>query len=258
MKYIDSHCHYLSGRFNKDRYGIIEKLLNSDLEYLIECGTNTKSNIEVLKLCEKYSNIFGVIGYFPLDVQELEDSKIFNNFLTLLKHNKVLGLGEIGLDYHHKGDISLQKKWFVEQLKIAKRFNLPVCIHSREAEKDTLAILKNNGKYKGVIHCYSYGVKTMKELLKLGYYFGIGGTCTYNQNRELRAAIQAMPLDRIVLETDAPYLSPIQVKRSRNDSFNIKYVIFEISQIKGISEKEIIVQTNRNIKDLYSKINMYP
>lgn len=118
-------------------------------------------------------------------------------------------------------------------------------------------ILKNNGKYKGVIHCYSYGVKTMKELVKLGYYFGIGGTCTYSQNNELRAAIQSMPLDRIVLETDAPYLSPIQVKRNRNDSSNIKYVISEISKIKGVSEKNIISQTNENIKSLYLKINHF-
>lgn len=257
MKFIDSHCHYLSGRFSKDRYDIIGNLLNTDLKYLIECGTNTKSNIDVLKLCEKYSDIYGVIGYFPLNVQELENNKILNNFCNLLTHDKVLGLGEIGLDYYHKGDIELQKKWFIEQLKIAKQFDLPVCIHSRDAEKDTLNILKNNGKYKGVMHCYSYGIKTMKELVKLGYYFGIGGTCTYSQNKELRAAIQSMPLDRIVLETDAPYLSPIQVKRSRNDSSNIKYVISEISKIKGVSEKNIISQTNENIKSLYPKINNF-
>lgn len=116
MKFIDSHCHYLSGRFSKDRYDIIENLLNTDLKYLIECGTNTKSNIDVLKLCEKYSDIYGVIGYFPLDVQELENNKILNNFCNLLTHDKVLGLGEIGLDYYHKGDIELQKKWFKEMV----------------------------------------------------------------------------------------------------------------------------------------------
>ena len=138
MKYIDSHAHYLSGRFAKDRDILLNNLLKNDLEYIIECGTNTKSNQQVIELCKKYKNIYGVIGYFPMDVQELENAQVREKFIEQLKNDKVLAIGEIGLDYYHKGDKELQKKWFKEQLKIAKSLNLPVCIHSRDAEEDTL------------------------------------------------------------------------------------------------------------------------
>lgn len=254
MKYIDSHAHYLSGRFAKDRDILLNNLLKNDLEYIIECGTNTKSNQQVIELCKKYKNIYGVIGYFPMDVQELENAQVREKFIEQLKNDKVLAIGEIGLDYYHKGDKELQKKWFKEQLKIAKSLNLPVCIHSRDAEEDTLSILRNNGKMNGVIHCYSYGVKTMKELLKLGYYFGVGGTCTYLSNKDLREAIRQMPLERIVLETDCPYLSPNIVRKERNNSENIKYVISELSELKKVSKNEIIEQTNKNVKVVYSKL----
>lgn len=252
MKYIDSHAHYLSRQFNKDRNELLNHLFDTDLEYIIECGTNTASNTSVIELCSKFDKIYGVIGFFPLDVAELEDKKKLDLFKQQLKEKKIVGIGEIGLDYYHKGDSSLQKKWFINQLKLAKEVNLPVCIHSRDAEIDTLNILKNNGQMKGVIHCYSYGVKTMKALLKLGYYFGVGGTSTYKSNVELREAIKEMPLDRILLETDAPYLSPQEVRKGRNDSSNIKYVIEELSRLKKISKEEIINQTNNNVKKLYN------
>ena len=137
---------------------------------------------------------------------------------------------------------------------MAKSLNLPVCIHSRDAEEDTLSILKNNGKMSGVIHCYSYGVKTMKELVKLGYYFGVGGTCTYLNNKDLREAIRQMPLDRIVLETDCPYLTPQPVRGQRNDSSYIKYVIEEIAKLKNTNIENVVNQTNNNVKTVYKKI----
>ena len=143
-----------------------------------------------------------------------------------LEHPKILAIGEIGLDYFHdEQGKELQKEMFRKQLELAKELDLPVCIHSRDAEVDTLEVLKEFGKYKGVIHCYAYGKETMKELTDLGYYFGVGGTSTYPRNEQLRAAVRRMPLDRIVLETDCPYLSPQAVRGKRNDSSNIKYVI---------------------------------
>lgn len=253
MKYIDSHAHYLSYKFRRDRDSLVYKLLKNDVELLIECGTDTKSNLSVLELCKKFKNMYAVIGYFPTSVSELDDIFVLNQFKGMLENEKVIGLGEIGLDYHHKGDKKMQADWFKEQLKIAKEFNLPVCIHSREAEDDTLKILSDFGSYRGVVHCYSYGVESMHELLDLGYYFGIGGTCTYKNNVGLREAIKEMPLNRILLETDAPYLSPQEVRGKRNDSRNIKYVISELSKLKGVSEEKIIKQTNQNVYDLYFK-----
>lgn len=254
MGYIDSHAHYTSGRFNRDRAEVLKKVFENGVDKVIECGTNTQYINKVLKLANEYDNIYTVIGYFPTDTPELELPGIFENYVSLLDNKKVLGIGEIGLDYYHKSDIEIQKKWFIKQLKLAKDMGLPVCIHSREAEQDTLNILKNNGKTVGVIHCYSYGYKTMKELLKLGYYFGVGGTSTYLKNNLTREAIKAMPLDRILLETDAPYLTPEPYRRDRNDSTYIKFVIKELAKLKGVSEDEIIKKTNDNVEKVYPKI----
>lgn len=256
MKYVDSHAHYYSRQFNKDRIELLKRLFETDVKAIVECGTNIWSNAKVIKEAENNENIYAVIGFFPTDVQELEQKGTLENLVNQLQYPKVLGLGEIGLDYYHKGDVALQRKWFIEQLKLAKKLNVPICIHSRDAEQDTLNILKNNGKMNGVIHCYAYGVKTMRELVKLGYYFGVGGTFTYTANKDLREAIKEMPLDRIVLETDSPFLSPQVVRRSRNDSSNIKYVIEELSKIKKVSKEEIIKITNKNVCAVYPKLKI--
>lgn len=254
MKYIDTHAHYNHRFFNSDRQKIISKNLSENTEYIIECGTDEKFNDKVLQLINEHKNMFGTIGFFPTNTNELEDENVKEKFISQLSHKKIVGIGEIGLDYYHKGNPAQQKKWFVEQLKIAKRFGLPVCIHSRNAEKDTLDILKNNGQMTGVIHCYSYGVKTMQELVKLGYYFGVGGTCTYANNIAVRDAIRKMPIERIVLETDCPYLTPTNAFGNRNDSSNIKHVVNEIAKLKKMSPEEVIRITNENVKRLYPKM----
>lgn len=254
MQYIDTHSHYIHRLFNGDRDALIKSLLETDLEYIVECGTDTNSNKRVIDLTNKYDNVYGVIGFFPTSTEQLEDKNVFDAFVKQLSHDKIIGIGEIGLDYYHKNNPPQQKKWFIEQLKLAKKIGLPVCIHSRDAEKDTIDILKNNGQMNGVIHCYAYGVKTMQELVKFGYYFGIGGTCTYKNNVELRDAIRKMPLERIVLETDCPFLTPDAVRRQRNDSGKIKYVIEEIAKLKGVSVDEVIRITNENVRKLYPKM----
>lgn len=254
MQYIDTHSHYGHRLFNGDRDALIKSLLSTNLQYIIECGTDVISNKKVIGLTEQYENVYGVIGFFPTNSAQLASKTIYENFVSQLNLDKIIGLGEIGLDYYHRGNPAEQKKWFIEQLKLARRLNLPVCIHSRDAEQDTLSILKNHGKNLGVIHCYAYGVKTMKELMNLGYYFGVGGTCTYKNNTELRNAIKEMPLDRIVLETDCPFLTPDAVRRERNDSSKLLYVIKEIAKLKGIPEEDVIQATNENVKRLYPKM----
>lgn len=255
MKYIDSHAHYLSRRFMSDRNEVLKKLFNSDVEYIIECGTNTNSNKRVLDLCHKWDKIYGVIGYFPTDVWELKNIATWETLKEQLKDPKILAIGEIGLDYYHdeKGK-EFQKEMFKKQLELAKELDLPVCIHSRDAEDDTLAILREFGPYKGVIHCFAYGKEAMRELVELGYYFGVGGTSTYPRNEQLRAAVRRMPLDRIVLETDCPYLAPQAVRGKRNDSSYIKFVIEEIASLKGVSIEDVVKQTNQNVKTVYQKL----
>lgn len=254
MSFTDTHTHYLHRQYNKDRDELIARLLNTGVDNIIECGTNTWSNEEALKLAKKFDNMYVTIGYFPVDTKELEED---NSLIEKLEkqiidnRDKVVGIGEIGLDYYHRGDPMIQKKWFIQQLKLAKKLRLPICIHSREAEDDTLRILSRLGKYKGAIHCFAYGSEAMEELAELGYYFGIGGTCTYRNNVDLRNAIKAMPLDRIVLETDCPFLTPLCYGRQRNDSSRIDGVIAEIAKLKKITEKEVIDASKENVKKLY-------
>lgn len=253
-KYVDSHAHYTSFKFDGDRDVVLNLLFETFTDKIIECGTNSSTNKAVLALCGRYKNMYATIGYFPLSVGALEDSRAWEDFLKLLEHPKVVGIGEIGLDRYHPGNMNLQKKWFVKQLELAREMNLPVCIHSRDAEEETLQILLDHGKTTGVIHCYSYGTKTMEKLVELGYYFGVGGTSTYRKNVELREAIKQMPLERIVLETDAPYLSPEGIRKQRNDSSNIGIVIDEIAQLKNLSFERIIAQTNKNVRALYPRL----
>lgn len=255
MKFSDSHAHYMSKRFDKDRDALLNKLFAENLEYIIECGTSTFWNKKVIELCEKHENVYGVIGYCPVDINDLKSEKTWDLFKEQLTHKKVLGIGEIGLDYHHSPDTKNEQiLYFKKQLDLAYELNLPICIHSREAELDTLKVLKEAKNRHGVIHCYAYGVETMKELVNLGYYFGVGGTCTYKQNIDLREAVKKMPLERIVLETDAPYLTPNPLK-GRNDSSLIKNVIKEISVLKDVPEETVINQTNKNLKILYPKLD---
>ena len=175
-----------------------------------------------------------------------------------LKHvsgeKKVVAIGEIGLDYYWKEpDPEIQKHWFVRQLQLAREVKLPVIIHSRDAAQDTLDIMKAEkaGEIGGVIHCFSYGTEMAREYLNMGFYLGIGGVVTFNNGRKLKEVVEYMPLDRIVLETDCPYLSPVPNRGKRNSSLNLPYVAEAIGQIKGISPEEVIKITNQNARNLY-------
>lgn len=267
-KWIDTHAHYGHKRFGKAHDEILREIPNC-VEKIIQVGTNTKSNAQTIRLTSQYDYMYGMIGYFPTDTWELESQyckEAEENWIALarrLTHEKNAGVGEIGLDYNWnclangvKGDTAreIQKKWFRNQLNLAKRMNLPVSIHSRDAEADTLAIFDEYESISGVIHCFSYGLSAAQKALDKGLYLGIGGTSTYPSNRELREVIKMAPLDRLLLETDAPYLSPQQVRKEVNTSANIKYVIENIAELKGCSLDEVIVQTNRNAYELFFKL----
>lgn len=285
MKFIDTHAHYNHSKF-KNR----DKLLNNlrtNLKYIINLGTNMKNNTETLQIISLYDYIWGMIGFFPTDTWQLEselcpndvDMFVFNakdNWICFehqLKNQKLVGIGEIGLDYHwdftgpmnlktkigNHGEKKLvgeeareiQKKWFRKQIDLAKELDLPVSMHSRDAEEDTLKIFSDYDSINGVMHCFSYGMKSAEVYLKKGLYLGIGGTSTYPSNKELREVIKETPLDRLLLETDAPYLSPQPVRREINNSSYITYVIDNIVEIKGISREKVIQVTNDNAISLF-------
>jgi TatD DNase family protein len=168
---------------------------------------------------------------------------------------KVVAIGEIGLDYYwDEPDKEIQKKWFLRQLALARKVKKPVIIHSREAALDTLTLMKEAGAadIPGVIHCYSYSKETAREFLEMGYYFGIGGVLTFKNAKKLKEAVSYLPMDRILLETDCPYLSPEPNRGKRNSSLNIPYVVAQLAQIKGISEEEVVHAATENTERLFS------
>ena len=260
-KWIDTHAHYGHRRFNKSYANVLDEMRDY-VELIIQIGTNTASNLQALQLVSLYDYVYGMLGYFPTDTWELEPKLCKDaeaNWIVLQKqltNDKIVGIGEIGLDYNWDkvgnvyGDDArkIQQKWFRNQLDLAKELDLPVSIHSRDAEFDTLRIFKEYEKISGVIHCFSYGKNAAKIALDKGLYLGIGGTSTYPANKELREVIKLCPLDRLLLETDAPYLAPQPVRREVNTSANIKYVIENIAQIKRISIEEVIEETNKNAR----------
>ena len=278
LRWIDTHAHYNTKQFNKNKKSLLKELENS-CKYIINLGTNMQSNTETLALISSYDYIYGMIGFFPTDVWQLEenfcskdvDTFVFNakDNLNVFEHQllnqKLVGIGEIGLDYHWdcigdsrkktycKGEDAriIQQKWFKYQLDLAKEKGLPVSMHSRDAEEDTIKVFNEYNEIKGVMHCFSYGMKSADIYLNKGLYLGIGGTSTYPNNKELREVIKNVPLDRLLLETDAPYLSPQQVRRQVNDSRNITYIIDNIANIKNISREDVIIQTNKNAIELF-------
>lgn len=268
LRFIDTHAHYNSRQFKKN----LDKLvfsLEEDLLYIITLGTSVKTNKDTLDLIKKYDYFYGMVGFFPNEVYEIDEDlcqngkKNLEEFKNQLINDKIVGLGEIGIDYHWdcvgergreiRGQKAreIQEKWFRYQIDLAKEFNLPTSMHSRDAEEDTLRIFNDYSILNGVMHCFSYGLKSADIYLNKGLYLGIGGTSTYPSNKELREVIKMCPIDRILLETDAPYLSPQKVRREVNTSYNIKYVIENIADIKGISIEDVILKTNENAKRLF-------
>lgn len=264
QKWIDTHAHYNHGKFKKNEQ-LILKQQEEFASKIINVGTNTKSNLETLRLLSLHDFVYGIIGYFPTDVYELEPSlctEAESNWLVLSKqltNPKVVGVGEIGLDYNWNkvglvmGEDArkIQQKWFRNQIDLAKEHKLPVSIHSRDAANDTMRIFDEYSDIAGVIHCFSYDKNFAQRALNKGLYLGIGGTSTYPSNKIVKEAIAYCPLDRLLLETDAPYLSPQPVRREINKSEYILYVTENIADIKKISVEQVIEQTNKNAEKCF-------
>ena len=250
---FDTHAHYDDEAFQEDRDELLNSLSTHGIEAVVNVGASIQTTKNTLELMKKYPFVYGAVGVHPSETEKLND-----NLMDWLKHvsgeKKVVAIGEIGLDYYWKEpDPEIQKHWFVRQLQLAREVKLPVIIHSRDAAQDTLDIMKAEkaGEIGGVIHCFSYGTEMAREYLNMGFYLGIGGVVTFNNGRKLKEVVEYMPLDRIVLETDCPYLSPVPNRGKRNSSLNLPYVAEAIGQIKGISPEEVIKITNQNARNLY-------
>ena len=256
MKFFDSHAHLDDEKFNDDREEIIEKIHKSEIEKFVSVGYNIESSKKAIELSKKYQFIYSTCGISPNDIPQTEEElwKKLEKITSLVKKsNKVVAIGEIGLDYYwNKENKDLQKKAFIEQIKIANRENLPIVIHTREAVMDTLDILKQNPVHKnGIFHCCPLNRELVKEGLKLGFYISFAGPITFKNSKNASEIIKMVPNNRILIETDSPYLSPEPLRGKRNDPRNVKYMAKKIAEVKEIPLEEIAKITYQNAEDIF-------
>jgi len=250
---FETHAHYDDEAFDEDRESLLAQLGSAGIERVVNIGASIESCKTTLELMEKYPFMYGALGVHPSETAELTEE----SFAWLEKqcnHAKCVAVGEIGLDYYWpEPDRETQKKWFVRQLQLAKKVGLPVVIHSRDAAQDTVEIMKEQHAEEigGVVHCFSYTKETAEIFLKMGFYIGIGGVVTFKNAKKLKEAVEHIPLERIVIETDCPYLAPEPNRGKRNSSLNLPYVIDEIARIKQVDRETVERVTWENGERLY-------
>lgn len=249
--FIDTHCH-ISDEYYDDIDTVILENEQAGIEKIIVCGCDKEEIKTTINYINKYSNLFATIGYHPAEASKITDSDISNLEKLICSNKKIVGIGEIGLDYHYgKEDVLIQQEVFRKQLSLAEKLHLPVVIHSRDATNDTINILKEY-KVTGVIHCFSGSLETANIYISMGYKLGIGGVVTF-KNTNLVNVIDNISLDNIVLETDSPYLAPVPYRGKTNSSKYIPIIAEKLASIKSISlEKvsEITLKNTYNIFDL--------
>ncbi|MDD6170229.1 MAG: TatD family hydrolase [Lachnospiraceae bacterium] len=254
-KIFETHAHYEDVKFDSDREALLASLPKQNIEYVINVGSNLETTKRSIELAKQYDYIFAAVGVHPSDVEELDESS-YDVLEKAAKFEKTVAIGEIGLDYYWDKELGVQEKqreWFKRQMLLAKEHNLPVIIHSRDAAEDTMRVMKEvkAEEIPGVIHCYSYSVEMAKEFIKMGYYIGIGGVVTFKNAKKLKEVAAEIPLERILLETDCPYMAPEPHRGERNSSLYIPYVVEKLAEIRNISKEEIISTTNQNARKLF-------
>ncbi|MDD6035779.1 MAG: TatD family hydrolase [Lachnospiraceae bacterium] len=253
---FDTHAHYDDEAFDEDRDAVLGSLADGGVGLVVNICASKESLRKTEELTKKYPFMYGAVGIHPDYVGEL-DSGIMDELSQLADEEKIVAIGEIGLDYYW--DIApreVQRKWFEQQLSLALEKDLPVVIHSREATNETLEIirrtyLESEGKLRGVIHCFSGSAEIAKEYTDMGFYIGVGGVVTFKNGKKLKEVVEALPLDKLVIETDCPYLAPVPYRGKRNDSTLLKLVIEEIAALRGMTAEEVERVTEENARRLY-------
>ena len=248
---FDSHAHYTDKAFNDDRKNMLGSLKESGICGVINCGADLESSKESLKLAEEYDYIYFACGIHPEEVENLPENYV-DILRNLAKHKKCVAIGEIGLDYYWRQDTKeKQKEVFEKQILLAEELNLPIIVHDREAHGDTLEILKKH-KPQGVLHCFSGSVEMAKEVLKLGMYIGFGGALTFKNARKAVEVAEMLPPNRLLLETDCPYMAPVPMRGKRNDSSLIPFVAEKMGEITGLNPQEVLNIATENTKRLFN------
>jgi len=254
VELIDSHAHLDFDKFNKDREEVIERAKSNGIVNIINVGSNLTSSHRSLQLSQQYEIIYAVVGVHPHEAKTL-DKKALQVLKDLSKADKVVGIGEIGLDfYYDNSPRDEQREAFKKQLQLAKEINLPVVIHSREADEDTIKILKeeNMRNHNILLHSYTGGAEMAEEALELGFYFSAGGIVTFNSAQDLKNIMQKIPLSRILLETDSPYLAPSPHIVKRNEPMYVKEVAKYLASLKNTTFEKVAETTTSNTRRFFN------
>ncbi|GAB6107544.1 TatD family hydrolase [Fusibacter bizertensis] len=251
--FFDSHSHIDASQFDNDRDLVIRRATLNGVKYILNPGADFKSSVDAVALAEVNDFIYAAVGVHPHDVETMDEEMLLA-LEKMTENSKVKAIGEIGLDYYR--DLSpreLQKKWFRKQLQLAKRLRLPVIIHDRDANEDVFNILKEEKSFEtGVLmHCYSGSKELAMQYVKLGAYISVAGPVTYKNARKTVEVVEAVPIDRLMIETDAPYLTPEPNRGKRNEPMFVKHTCQRMADIKGISLEEMAQATLNNAKSFF-------
>ena len=254
MELIDSHAHLDGEKFADDRAAVVERALASGVVKIITMGDSLESSARSVALTEEFESVYAAVGIHPEEAQPMT-AATDDRLAAWAAQEKVVAIGEIGLDYYWEKDEekrALQRAIFVRQLDLARQLRLPVCIHDREAHGDMMKILKTEGRgLRGVLHCYSGSWEMAAELLKGDWYFGIDGPLTYKNAAKLPEIVQRLPAERILVETDSPYLSPMPFRGKRNEPAHVLYVAKKAAELRSESLEAFARATRENTRDLY-------
>lgn len=278
MELFDTHAHYNDEKFDNDRKQVIQDIYNSNVTMLVNAGYSVESSIKGVEIAKDYDWMFNIVGVSPNDIAESinEIDKQISNIEKLVKkdqnivedaesdtaeslnivnnNRKIVAIGEIGLDYYwNKENKDLQRYAFIKQIELANKYNLPIVIHTREAVDDTIDILKNKieATKKGIFHCCPLNRELVKQALKMGFYISFAGSVTFKNSKNANEIIQMVPLDKMVIETDSPYLAPEPHRGTRNDSRNVKYIAEKIANVKEMSLEDIAKITYKNAMKIF-------
>ena len=249
--FFDTHAHYDDEAFDADRDELLSSLPDAGVTLVIDPGCDVSSSEKAIALAERFPHVYAAVGIHPEELGEMQAGDL-EKIEALCESERCIAIGEIGLDYYwddtHKKE---QQALFIEQLELALRHDKPVIIHDREAHGDSLDIVRRYPDVRGVFHCYSGSREMAEELLKRGWYLGFDGPITYKNARKAIEVLEICPLDRLLIETDSPYLSPVPRRGKRNDSRNLRYVTEKIAEIKGLTAEEVAAATMENGRRLF-------
>lgn len=252
---FESHAHYDDEAFDEDRDTLLGTMTGHGIRTVINVGSSLASTKTSLALAHHFAHVYAAIGVHPNETGVLTEADL-EWLKSLAADEKVAAIGEIGLDYHWDEPAhAVQKHWFGRQLQLAHETALPIIVHSREAARDTIDLMRaeHAEELRGVIHCYSYSKEAARDYLNMGYYFGIGGVVTFKNAKKLKEVVQYLPLDRILLETDSPYLAPVPHRGKRNCSLYLPLIAQAIAELKGCSAQEVVTASNQNCEHLFDK-----